>query len=130
MYNAEYREKYTTKVQFPSMEQYTTFFVYKQGLVIFEGDAEAFTRLKHTFGKNPVVEKVFDTEKLNAARQLYSEDQDRLERLFKEHLFTEHGVLDNPKRHKCFTMAWDYGHSAGYGEVASYFDTLVDLIKD
>lgn len=44
-------------------------------------------------------------------------------------LFKEHKVESNRKAIRCFSLAWEYGHSAGLHEVESYFDDLVELIK-
>lgn len=48
---------------------------------------------------------------------------------FKEALFDNFGVKDNPKKDLCWSLAWDYGHAYGLVEVYNYFDDLVDLIK-
>lgn len=48
---------------------------------------------------------------------------------FKLALFKEHKIEDNPKREKCFELAWSFGHSCGYSEVEIFFDQLVELIK-
>jgi hypothetical protein len=56
-------------------------------------------------------------------------DQQRLNDLFKHDLEVEHGVSDNPKRNKLFEIAWGEGHAYGFSEVASHYDTLVELIK-
>lgn len=48
---------------------------------------------------------------------------------FKKHLLKSFGVEHNPKAERCFLLAWEYGHSAGYSEVEGYFTDLVELIK-
>lgn len=48
---------------------------------------------------------------------------------FKQDVFKEFGVQDNPKRQKCFELAWSHGHSSGYQEVIMYFEEFVELIK-
>jgi hypothetical protein len=62
------------------------------------------------------------TRKWTRARNL-------LEAEFKADLFDEHGVTGHPKANRAFDLAWDRGHSAGYQEVANYFDDLADLLK-
>lgn len=47
---------------------------------------------------------------------------------FKEELFEELGITNNPKRHRLFEKAWEQGHGCGYAEVYSYACDLVDLI--
>lgn len=67
--------------------------------------------------------------------ELYMNDRDEYNRQhaalyqqFCDDLFAEYGVQDNPKKEKCFSIAWSHGHSAGYSEVALYFEELVELI--
>jgi ribonuclease M5 len=47
---------------------------------------------------------------------------------FQNDLFKQYGVENHPKRERCFGLAWEHGHSAGYTEVLSYFDEFVELI--
>ena len=48
---------------------------------------------------------------------------------FKKYLAEKYGVEGNPKFERCFELAYDYGHSAGFEEVENYFMDLVDLIQ-
>jgi FKBP-type peptidyl-prolyl cis-trans isomerase (trigger factor) len=48
---------------------------------------------------------------------------------FKKKLGIEYEVTDNKNFDECFRLAWNYGHSAGFHEVESYFNELVELIK-
>jgi hypothetical protein len=59
----------------------------------------------------------------------YSEEQSRLETLFKQALFFYASVEDNPKAEKVFSIAWEKGHSSGFSEVYNEFTDIVDLIK-
>lgn len=63
-------------------------------------------------------------------KEAYQSREDALLAELKHDLFSEHGVLDNPKNEKCFQLAWDEGHSAGLSEVAGYFAKFVELILD
>lgn len=51
------------------------------------------------------------------------------EERWKNWLFEDEEVEDNPKRERCFGIAWEQGHSCGYEEVESYFREIVELIK-
>ena len=57
------------------------------------------------------------------------EDIYRLEKQFRNDLAEEHGVTGHPKEPKLWSMAWEYGHSSGFEEVAMYYDELVELVK-
>lgn len=130
MTHDEYRTKYTTTLDWPEKANYTMYFVYRAGEVLFSGNVEEYHAVKDMLGANTVIERSVDDEAFKDARRAYAADQSRLTEQFRQDLFVEHNVVTNPKRDKCFSLAWDQGHSAGYGEVASYFDTFVDLIKD
>lgn len=130
MTHDEYRTKYTTTLDWPEKANYTMYFVYRGGEVLFSGNVEEYHAVKDMLGANTVIERSVDDEAFKDARRAYAADQARLTEQFKQDLFVEHDVVTNPKRDKCYSLAWDRGHSDGYGEVASYFDTFVDLIKD
>lgn len=59
----------------------------------------------------------------------YVKDENRLVQQFKNDLFEEFDVTNNPKRDLCYAKAWEHGHSAGLAEVANYFSDFVELIK-
>lgn len=63
------------------------------------------------------------------ARDAYATETQRLMGKFTQDLYVEHGVQDNPKRDKAFSLAWEMGHSSGFHDVASNFADLVDLIS-
>jgi hypothetical protein len=50
--------------------------------------------------------------------------------VFREDLFAAEGVTGHPKAKECFDIAWNERHSYGLKEVASFFETIVVLIKD
>jgi hypothetical protein len=59
----------------------------------------------------------------------YRSEVARLKTEFKDDLLWEHGAVGNPKADKCFDLAWEYGHSAGFSEIQGFFGELVELIK-
>lgn len=60
--------------------------------------------------------------------KLYREEESRLMKQFKQDMFEELGIENNPKREILFRIAWEYGHSYGLHEVFSYAEELVELI--
>jgi len=62
-------------------------------------------------------------------RDAHSAEDRRIHELFKKDLFEEYDVADNPKREKCFAIAWERGHSSGYNDVACVFGDIVELIR-
>ena len=77
-----------------------------------------------------VIQEVLDEDSYEAHRRLYNEESQKLAQEFQDDLFDEFGVSDNPKRHKCFSLAWEWGHAHGLQEVYSHFSDYVELIKD
>jgi hypothetical protein len=59
----------------------------------------------------------------------YHAEQARLEAEFKEDLFAEFGVSNNPLREKAYEMAYASGHSSGYAEIYNHFSDLAELIN-
>lgn len=70
-----------------------------------------------------------EQEVVKAMKVAYNEDEDRLLNLFKSDLADYHEVAGNPKFERCFSIAWELGHSSGFHEIANYFADIVDLIK-
>jgi hypothetical protein len=44
-------------------------------------------------------------------------------------LEAKHGLTGHPKAARLYELAWDMGHSAGFGEVEIYYDEMADLLK-
>ena len=73
-----------------------------------------------------------DYEKLleayNVARDEWRAESNRLNEQFRTDVEAEYEMTDHPKRDLLWSKAYDHGHSAGYGEVLSWYDDLHDLI--
>lgn len=121
-------EYYSTKLHYPQPSEFTKVFVYKEGRVVFSGTVAEFNETR-SLRHNPVVEKVCDDKALAAARAAYRFDVARLILEFKADLLEDSGVTGHPKAEKCFSLAWDHGHSAGLSEVKMYFEEFVELLR-
>jgi hypothetical protein len=117
---------------YPNRDDYKKVFVYSKGKTIVNGvlvsqiDANA---IKEYRSAGCTIEEDFDKDAFYAETRKYGALQTALELEFKADLFDEHGVTGHPKAQRAFDIAWDYGHSSGYSEVANYFDDLADLLK-
>lgn len=60
----------------------------------------------------------------------YNQEKNRIYNLWKNDMYNEYEVIDNPKVDQAFQLAWDYGHAYGYQEIEYYFSDLVRLIKE
>lgn len=119
----------TNPVPYPNRETFKSVYVYSAGLVVWHGTAEDFNEVRKQYHGN-CTETIFDEESYRAARDRYQAEQQRLNDEFYADLLEEHGVTGHPKAQKAYNLAYEYGHSAGYQEVALHFADLVELIKD
>ena len=128
--NFDYYSK--NPLAYPNKEDFGRVFVYHKGKVIVNGvkreDIPDIDMVKYR-SAGYTVENEFDKEGYRKAQRAYRAETSRLEEEFKTDLFDEHGVTDHPKAQKVFALAWEHGHSAGYSEIAIYFDDFVELIK-
>lgn len=120
------RGDFENKMDFPSLEKYTKYNAYKNGEVRMNCDRDEADLSKND---NWLIETVFDKDSYNFAHKAYRENENLMYKKFKEALFEEYGVSENPKRDMAFDMAWDREHAYGYHDVVSYFSELVELIE-
>ncbi len=130
MKDFEYYEK--PQLPYPKKEDYTTYYVYDRGKVVWEGfhsNSKARDVATRAY-PNAVIQKVVNEEAYKAHKIQYGEEVHKLQEEFINDLFREFGVEDNSKRETAYALAYEYGHASGYSEVYNYFSDLVNLIKD
>lgn len=76
-----------------------------------------------------VIFEYYDNDLYLDHKKQYNEESGKRHDEFINDIFEEFHVTDNPKRDKCFSLAWEYGHSSGYSEVYNHFSDLVELIQ-
>jgi hypothetical protein len=119
------------QTSYPNKKDYITFYVYDKGEVLWSGPTweKDKAELKEKY-PNAVIQEVLDDEAYKAHRKQYDEEKFNLYAQFQNDLFENFNVTDNPKRSKCFELAWEKGHSNGLEEVYNEFYDLVELIQD
>ena len=119
------------QIDYPNKKDYITFYVYDKGVVLWSGPnwEKDKAELKEEY-PNALIQEVLDEEAYRAHLKEYNDESAKLHREFRDDLFEDYGVSDNPKRFKCFELAWEHGHSSGLEEVYGYFGDLVVLIQD
>lgn len=129
--------EYYSKLQtlYPNKKDYITFYVYDRGVCLAEeksGSVSGGITKSHLNQKYPnaVIQEVFDEEAYTAHCKEYNAESTKLHQEFKNDLFDAFGVTDNPKKDRCFELAWEHGHPSGYEEVYNYFGDFVELIWD
>ena len=60
----------------------------------------------------------------------YMQELNNLEQEFRNDLEAYYEMTNHPKAVLLYDMAWDYGHSVGFSEVANHYSDLVRLVKD
>jgi hypothetical protein len=124
--------KYKNTLPYPSRDEYKTTYWYSRGVLVWEQKPGQKPVKLQTLGpemQDCIVERTYDDDALKASRAAYNKETAELYALFKNDLFADLGIQDNPKREKLFTKAWEDGHSAGYSEVYNCALGLVDLIE-
>jgi hypothetical protein len=123
------------QINYPNKKDYITFYVYDKGACIAEeksGSGTGSITKSHLNQKYPnaLIQEVLDEDAYKARCKEYYDETDKLHQEFQNDLFEDYGVSDNPKRFKCFELAWEHGHSSGLEEVYGYFGDFVELIHD
>jgi hypothetical protein len=123
-------EYYTTPTTpLPNKRNYTKYYVYDKGRCLrwyWQCQCTKSELIKRY--PNAVIQETIE-DAYNKRRKQYNSERANLHGEFVKDLFEEFGVCNNPKSMRCFELAWEYGHSAGYEEVYNYFVDLVELIK-
>jgi hypothetical protein len=120
---------------YPHKKDYITFYVYDKGACIAEeksGSGTGSITKSHLNQKYPnaVIQEVLDEDAYQAHSKEYNEERNKLHLEFQNDLFEDYDVSDNPKRFKCFELAWEHGRSSGLEVVDGYFGDFVELIRD
>ena len=118
------------QIDYPNKKDYITFYVYDKGEVLWSGFhwIKDKAELKEEY-PNALIQEVLDEDAYKARRKEYSDESAKLYQEFQNDLFENFNVTDNPKRFKCFELAWEKGHSNGLEEVYNEFYDLVELIR-
>ena len=77
----------------------------------------------------PMELKKRDLNKYTEIKRAYNEGHQKITETFKQDLFKDLGIENNPKKEKLFEIAWRMGHGGGYGDVVCYAEDMVGLIK-
>jgi hypothetical protein len=118
------------QTSYPNKKDYIKYYVYDRGEVlnIVYGYEKSKAQLEKEY-PDAVIQVVMDNEGYKEHQIQYGEETHKLHEEFVNDLFEDYGVTDNPKRFKCFGLAWEQGHAYGLEEVYNKFDDLVELIR-
>ena len=113
----------TPSISRPNKRDYTTVYFYNKGEVVFIGGYYAYLEDKENY-QGCVKQEVLDDKSYKDDLEKYRKECGRLYGEFKEDLFNEFGVSDNPKREQCFELS----KSSSLSETYDRFSELVELI--
>ena len=114
-----------SKQVYPQKNAFIKYNAYKSGKVLGSGLA----REELSKFDGAIFEEIYDKEKHHAALSNYHTQVAAINDAFRNGLFIIYDVVNNPKRDRAYGIAYENGYSAGFTEIASEFDDLVDLIK-
>lgn len=122
------KDRYTNKVEPPSISQFTTYNCYKNGQVVAT-NVNFATAIKHQ--KNGcAIEDVVDEKAYKKAYKKYRNGALEAEQRWKKDLEKEYKIsLSDPVIKCIFEKAWDEGHSNGYQEIEYYFVEYLELVE-
>lgn len=63
------------------------------------------------------------------ARDAYYRQMGELTEQFRRDVEAENDMIGHPKASLLWSKAWEMGHSAGLGEVLTYYEDLVELVQ-
>lgn len=121
----------TNPINYPNKINYITYYVYDKGECLYSGPFWEMSKeeLKRKY-PTAVIQEILDEEKYKEHKEIYRQAEQKLYQEFQTDMFEMFCVSDNPKRFKCFDIAWEKGHANGYSEVYNEFDDIVGLIRD
>lgn len=71
-----------------------------------------------------------EKDRVQAIRRNWQSEQAEVEQWFKTEIAKVLGLEGHPRFDVLFRIAWQQGHSSGFGEVASHCDALAELLRD
>jgi len=122
---------YSPSTPSPNKRNYEVIYLYDKGEVVWKGRFKEDERgYLDTLRKYPeaVKQVIVDKEAYRKARVAHQKEANRLYDEFKNDIFEEFGVADNPKRWQCFEIASDWNNGSDKEGIYNKFEILVDLI--
>jgi hypothetical protein len=126
-------DDYKLKISKPVRGDFETVYYYHYGECIGSPQNRAERNALEHYLKDRnlgdyVTQKRFRTGEWRAAMAAYYEEENALLRKFKEDALRECGLEGHPKAEKAYSLAWEEGHSLGYGQVLYELQNLADLL--
>lgn len=117
-----------SSIEVPRKSDFISYYAYNKGEVLYRGSGKE-TSKSQLVEKFPgcIIQECLDNDSYGEALLAHRKDCIRLRNEFKEDLFVEFSVTNNPKRFKCYDLAANRG--SNLEEIYDIFEELVDLIR-
>ena len=117
-------------VEWPNRLDFMTVYGYLNGERVFSVRLDNLDKTMALYEGKPVIEKVVDNDAYANAVGEYRKARAAREEEFRQDLFKDFEVENNPKRELAYEMAYERCHSEGYWAVYDEFAYLVPLIEE
>lgn len=123
------------KVIQPDIKDYMTTYVYDKGELIATISSnttldEVLSDQNIKLSTTAIKQQIIDHEKYDTDLKKYKEKLSTLAKELGMDLFREFNVENNPKKDRCYALAYKYGGQYGPEGIYDCFEKLVTLIKD
>ena len=130
-------DSYKNTLKYPLSKDFTRKFVYKSGKLVAtisphpqnEAPVTVFESGFTEIPERAIVETEIDAARYKVALDAYRAAEQAVNDKFKNDLFKDLGIEDNPRRDKLYSKAWELGHSSGLQEIYNVACDLVELIE-
>jgi hypothetical protein len=114
----------------PTKTDFSTYFLYHKGEVIFKGTPDEYKQQPTTIGA--VLERAFDMDAYNAAVDIFHAERKLRNEVYRRDVWAEHGMMAHPKVNAVWelTLAIATRHGIEHESVEELFGDIANLLKD
>lgn len=125
--------KETTSLRSPKRNEYTEYWVYNQGAVVFNGigieSFREFLRENNLSSYEVCTQTKLLENDFRKARSDYAEKRKELSEKIIKRLFEVEGAKDTPFNRELYQIAYEDCHSEGYDSVFNEFSILLERLE-
>lgn len=122
-------DKYKTNIPLPKKEDFTTWYYYKDGKLVFTDEASKGVLTLVNIPEHGAREAVLDRAGYQQALQKRSKTIKGVEAQFWIDAEEELGIPpDHPKIAKMRSYAWEKGHAYGYSDIFNHYVEIWDVV--
>lgn len=125
-------EDYKNKNRYPDKRDFSTYYAYSRGKVVFEGNCWDKKYFEDTEEAQGVIwETILDEKSYLEAENEYKNEAERLYEKFWQDAAADLGIHSNhPKLAKMRGFAYQEGHSGGFNDMYLCLANIWEVVKD